>query len=252
MPGATTARAWIRYGLLGLAAYVIFLLASVPAARVYPLLQTRLAPLNLYGLEGTLWQGRARSADIGAYRVGPFNWELHPGKLLLGRIEAEVSFRGNGEGEVVIERILGGEVRVRDANADMPVAEMAAWLPALVVSGGGRVVLQQADMTWSGGHISAAHGSVLWREGVTPPPLSAPIGELGMSFDPRGGTIQGTLLDKGGPVQAQGVLTLKADGGYQFSGSFSARDAALAPALQAFGPVGADGKIALSYQGRYP
>lgn len=169
---------------------------------------------------------------------------------MLGRIEAEVSFRGNGEGEMVIARTLGGEFRVREANANanVSVAETATWLPALVVSGGGRVVIQQADMTWSGGHISAAHGRVLWREGITPPGnLAAPLGDLGMNFDTRAGAIQGTLLDTGGPVQAQGVLTLKADGGYQFSGSFSARDAALAPALQAFGPVGADGKIMLPY-----
>ncbi|MDO9371398.1 MAG: type II secretion system protein N [Gammaproteobacteria bacterium] len=252
MKPATTRRAWINYGLLGLAAYVIFLLATVPAARVYPLLQTRLAPLTLYGLEGTLWQGRARTADIGAYRVGPFSWELHIGKLLLGRVEAEVGFRGNGEGEAVIARTLGGEFRVRVANANVPVAETAAWLPPLVVSGGGHLVIRQADMVLHGGRISAAQGSVLWREGVTPPQQSAPLGDLAMHFDTRDGVIKGTLLDKGGPVQAQGVLTLKADGAYQFSGTLGARDATLAPALQAFGPAGADGKITLSYQGRYP
>lgn len=52
-------------------------------------------------------------------------------------------------------------------------------------------------------------------------------------------------------MQAQGVLTLKADGSCQFSGTLSARDPALEPALRVFGPVGADGKIPLSYQGRY-
>ncbi|MDA1107461.1 MAG: hypothetical protein O2845_03590 [Proteobacteria bacterium] len=54
------------------------------------------------------------------------------------------------------------------------------------------------------------------------------------------------VVSGGGPVQAQGVLALKSDGSYQFSGAFGARDATLASALQAFGPAGADGKIALS------
>lgn len=255
MKKKSAARMGLDYGLLGLAAYTIFLLATVPAARAYPVLKARLAPLTLYGLEGTLWQGRARSADAGAYRVGPLSWELHAWKLLLGRVEAEVSFRGNGEGEMVIARTLGGEFRVRAANANLPVAETAAWLPQMVVNGGGRLLVQHAEWVVHGGHISAAHGSVIWRDGVTqsvpPGNLAAPLGELAMNFDTRAGVIQGTLLDKGGPVQAQGVLTLKADGGYQFSGAFSARDAALAPALQALGPA-ADGKVALSYQGRYP
>lgn len=252
MKPATTRRMWINLGLLGLAVYLIFLLATVPAARVYPLLQTRLAPLTLYGLEGTLWQGYARSADIGAYRVGPFSWEVHTAKLLLGRVEAQVSFRGNGEGEAVITRMLGGELRVRAVNANVPVAETAAWLPPLVVGGGGQLMIQQADMTLQGGRIGAAHGSLIWREGVTPAPLLAPLGDLALKLDTRNKVIHGTLLDKGGPVQAQGVLTLKADGNYQFSGALSARDAALAPALQTLGSAGADGKITLSYQGRYP
>ncbi len=100
-----------------------------------------------------------------------------------------------------------------------------------------------------------ATGRGTWRVGGgrpgPPANPAAPRCELAMNFDTRAGVIQGTLFDKGGPVQAKCVLRLKADGGYQFSGAFIARDAALAPALQALGPA-ADGKVALSYQGRYP
>lgn len=87
--------------VLGLAAYLFFVIASAPAAFVLNFLPDR-SDYSVQGPSGTLWSGRIESVQAGPVRFGPLNWELKPARLLTGH--ADTQLRAD---------IAGGEVTAR-------------------------------------------------------------------------------------------------------------------------------------------
>lgn len=247
----------LRYAGLGLLAYLIFLAATLPAAHAYPLLKERLAPLQLYGVQGTLWSGRASDADLKAYRLGRLNWQLNPWALLLGRLEiAWTARKENGTAQGRIARTLTGKVRISDLTADIPVSELGGLANLGQVRPDGVLRVKLSEVTMDGHLLVAAHGTLAWENARVLTSQAVALGNFILNIDTGAAGITGTLLDKGGPLKAQGVLTVKHEGSYQFSGAFTPQPGtAQVPVTQALGWLGApgpDGKISVSWSGTLP
>src|SRR5689334_9572183 len=73
---------------IGIGAYIAFALSSFPAGTAYSWFAP--AGLQLQGLEGTLWSGRAAAASIGELSLHDIRWSVHAWQLLLGRVAADV------------------------------------------------------------------------------------------------------------------------------------------------------------------
>ena len=72
----------IRYVIFGVAMYGVFLIGTVPASWIYShWLQTRLGGLMLYGVQGTVWEGRASLVQSGNIQLENLHWDLHPWAL---------------------------------------------------------------------------------------------------------------------------------------------------------------------------
>ena len=247
---------WRGYLGLGVLAYSIFLVATVPAARAYPLLKSSIAPLALYGLDGTLWSGRADTADLGAYRLGSLSWQAHPWKMLLGRLEfAWTAAKDSAQGSGVAARGLTGKFHLSATRARVPVAELSAQLPFLPLQPGGVLRIELSKMQIDDNIIVAADGILAWENAafVTPQPVN--LGSLALTLVTDDSGIKGVLLDKGGALQAQGVLMLKPDGSYQFTGTLASRDPQQPQIQQSLAILGKplpDGKIAVSWSGLLP
>lgn len=244
-----------RYTLLGVFAYAISLLATLPAAQAYTLLQDRLlAPLRLSGLEGTLWSGRAAEAQFGAYRLGQTSWTLRPWALALGRLEAAWTARTEtGRTQGIVARGLGGTT-LSEVNADLPITDLATWLaPGIAQQLDGRLKATLSDVRFDG-TLSAARGTLSWDQAALNTPQAVALGgfTLTLSADP-GGT-KGTLLDRNSPLKAQGVLLLKPDGTYRYTGTLTPQpgSAALAQALTQFGTADANGTVTVAWSGQLP
>lgn len=102
---------------LGLAAYLLFAIASAPAAVVLHFLPDR-SDYSVQDPSGTLWSGRFETVQAGPLRFGPVEWELSAGALLTGAADARLH-----------ADIAGGDVtgRIRaKANGDVTVSELLA------------------------------------------------------------------------------------------------------------------------------
>jgi hypothetical protein len=250
-------KAWPRYLGLGVLAYLIFLVTTFPAVRAYPLLKDSLAPLALYDLEGTVWSGRARTAELGPYRMGALSWHSYPWKLLLGRLEfAWMSTEDAAKSHGVAARGLGGRLHLSEVNANLPVAELSAFLiPTLPLKSLGMLRIELNETDIGDNRILATDGVISLENVVflTPQPVS--LGSLTLTLSTVDTGIKGTLLDKGGALQAQGVLMLKPDGSYQFTGTLASRDRnqpQIQQALAFLGKPTADGKVAVNWSGKLP
>ena len=76
-------------------------------------------------------------------------------------------------------------------------------------------------------------------------------GSFEINFETTADGIKGVLKDTDGPLQANGILMLKPDGSYQFTASFTPRDATRNDIKQALlGNPSPAGKITISRSGK--
>ncbi len=245
-----------RYVLIGLLAYIAFLLVQFPADRAYAWWKAgpgAQQPVVLTGLSGTVWQGRAQRALIDGQRLDGLAWHLKPWTVLLGKLALDYEVRLNDgfmRGAVAADP--QGAVTFETLEAKLPLAQLS--LPAIAtLRPGGVVNLNLREVDWNGEALLSAQGRVVWSNaGIS---LLQPLqfGDLALTLETRDDGVVGELSDAGGPLQAEGLLTLKPDGSYQFTGSFAAREGARSPlgqALSALGRPGVDGKIQVSRSGQ--
>lgn len=253
------ASSW-RYIAFGLLAYLAFLCIMLPAGRGYTMVQEKLLPLRIYQINGTVWSGNAGMIVTGARQLQEFTWTLRPWMLFLGRLEAAVRFNEAGRHtQAVIGRTLGGTMYLADVETHLPptALESALNIPGSGLDGVVDVALSNVKFT--NGQLTALDGTLSWNNAglfVTRTSPKTKLGGFTITLETVGKEIKGVLRDDpGSPLRAEGVLRIKADGTYQFTGALSLRDAGradLTQALRLFGSPGPGGKINLSTSGTIP
>lgn len=247
----------LGYSLFALLAYVVFLLTTFPVDRAYAMLKDRLPPaVQLYELDGSVWHGEAGVAQLGGYRVEPLAWDYRPLGLLAGRVDIAVRFsKDQVRGSGVVGISPGGDLHVADADVSLPVEELARAFRLPVIKLAGEVSTSVTTLQVSGQRLTEADGVLLWQQAQVIRPQALRLGDLEAVFETRDGVIEGTLRDKGGPLQLEGLVTIQADGSYELNASLASRDdtqPALSQTLRRLGRPGPDGKVSVNYSGTLP
>src|SRR5512134_514176 len=77
----------------GFAAFLVFLIAMVPAAQ---LAQRLPAGVELGGVAGTIWSGRARTLTVQGHPLGAIDWSCRPWRLVLLEWSCRLGLRPSG------------------------------------------------------------------------------------------------------------------------------------------------------------
>lgn len=247
----------IKYVLLGVAMYVIFLAGTIPASWIYGhWLRTRLGGWALYGVQGTVWEGRASLAKSGNLELENLHWDFHPLDLLRGRVEVGLRFKyAAAPSTMVVGRSFTGTWHADDVALELPAQRLSPLLRLPGAELGGKLSVNLSELTMRRGRITAATGSVEWQKAAVRKPVAVDLGTFTVNLKTTTEGVSGTLLDHGGAVQAQGILKLNADGKYQFTATFASRDPQqplITQGLRLFGNPGPDGRVRYSAAGVVP
>ena len=218
---------WIGLTLLGLVTYLVFLVAYLPAAAAYSLIQEQI-PAQVYGLDGTLWDGHAAAIIHGPRRVDDVAWEIRPWSLLTGtlatRLEARIpDGRVSGHFHIGINNTL----RVRDLRLNAPVDTLLGWAGrgslTAAADGHGELFLRSASI--DGERLRSADGIVNWNNAVITFGGEIPLGNLALRLQPASDQgIRGELVTQGGVMDISGTLHLDPSGTFRIQGRLAARD----------------------------
>ena len=238
-------RAW-RFAVLGIAAYGLFLLATMPAS--VALARVALPPgVHVDRVTGSVWHGSLRAvldAPAGALTLDGIQWRLAPGALLTGRIACDVT---------AASPLLTGRMRVSrgftrtalddvDLVADARLAAAAsplagAWRPQ------GRIALQAPHLDWDGRQAFRGDGQVEWRQAVVTLPDAKALGSYRAQLHGDGGparltlaTLEGALVLRGEGTWSPEAFDFKGDARAQGPGADT-----VTPLLDLIGPRRADG-----------
>jgi hypothetical protein len=247
----------LRYVLLGVVLYALFMLMTVPAAWLYGHgLRSRLGGMTMYGVQGTLWSGQAAALRSGAVQLEDVRWALHPWALLWGRGEAALDFHyQDAPGKMVAARSLSGDWYMHDVDLELPAAQLMPMLRMPGAELGGRLLLHLDFLTVKHGRVTAAEGTLNWEKASLRRPVAVELGSFVVTLKTTADGVNGVLIDHGGAVQAQGVFKLQPDGRYQLTATFAARNPQQSPVgqgLRLFGAPGPDGRVRYSTAGRLP
>lgn len=245
----------LGYSLLGLVAFLLFLLLLAPATLVTDLLGARLSGFSVQAVEGTATEGAMLGARWRGARIERLTWHWRPLALLMGRLEftlnvddPEVKLTGNAA------MGLNRQVRFRNLAGRLPLARLGplAGSASPPLQGIAEFTLRELDLNTAGRPL-AAYGVVylLNLRATLGQPLN--LGDFVAQLDSAGAEgIQGKIKDKDGPLSLEGTLNLLPDGRYRFNGQAAIRDAGnqtLRQTMNLLGPPGADGRWALNFSG---
>lgn len=243
----------IAYVVLGLLAYLLFLVWTFPAERAAALIRTKAPQLQLAGVTGTVWSGRAATLQYQGQRLSRFKWQFQPLALFTGRAQFAIAFDGEGRsGRADVGLSLDGSVVAQAVTAQLPIAELTP-LFGVPVSLSGLIEVKLDELTVANDKIQSAQGEVQWRDAAVTSPVAQPLGAFSAQLTTEAAGIKAQLRDEGGPLQLDGTVRLINDGSYQFSAKVAVRDpqqVMLQQALQAAGRQEPDGRVLLEYNGR--
>ncbi len=251
---------FVGYGLLGVLAFLWFLLLLAPATLVTDRIVARLPSFSAQTVDGLAVEGVARGVRWRGVQIERLDWNWRVLALLTGWLEFRLNVDDPGSplsvsGNVAInpERWLRG----RDLTGQLPIARLVALagLAGLPLQGMVKFDLRELTLDAAGrpqrvdGVIDLLNARVTLNQ-----PLN--LGDFTIHLTPATPEgVQGTIKDSAGPLALEGTLNLLPDGRYRFTGQAAVRDAsdqALRQVLNLLGPPSGDGRWALNFSGVLP
>ena len=167
MTGASR-RPGVRLAVLGIVAYLVFLLANVPAAWLgFALERSSRGALALGDPAGTLWKGSGLLAlrSGGAFRgIADLEWRCNPLSVLTGRLSLAVSGVAPETRLRASVSLGAGSLRLQNVEASAPAAVLEPALPAAAFARPDGRVRVLADSFEVGGAGVAGAATVEWLE----------------------------------------------------------------------------------------
>jgi len=240
---------------LGLVAYAVFLLATLPAS--YVLARAQAAAPGTFEVResrGTAWRGTGAlslATAAGRVELDRVEWHWEPARLLAGRLAWSLAAHGpslEARGEAARSptrwMLRGFEARGEAASITAIVPAMAAWRP----EGSMSVTAKELD---SDGSQVRGEASIEWRAAAVALSDVKPLGSYRAVVNAEGAQARFLIETLEGPLRIAGKGTVSPPTRLAFTGEARAEPAAgaaLEPLLRLFGPVRADGAHAIDWR----
>jgi len=243
-----------RVALLGLAAFLVALVAVFPARWIGGLLPST---VQCAAWRGTLWRGRCRQLTVSVPGQPPVTvetagWTLHPLPLLRARLSAELVLtdaRGDVSGHVELSP--RGQLLMRDVSArarldpNLPTAMPAGW--------SARVEIGDLGVEWQDNELRDLQGELRFFD--LRDEQGHLLGNYHVKFPATAAPpFKGQLTDDGGPFELQAAIELTADRRWSLHGKVRPRadaDQALVQYLQILGGADSAGQYPLGAEGSF-
>lgn len=251
----------VRYTMLGMGCYLIFLLATFPAVQAYRFvakpLKAAVPQLQPGGIEGAIWDGRVDSLVYRKALLGKMSWQLSPLPLLLGKasLDALLQSKDGYLQSRVSAPLSGGALELSNTKGQFPIGEILRFSPYMPVVLEGTLALDLAAVKMAAdGRLLDADGTVVWHQAAMAAPQALDFGDLQMVMRGEGGgKVKGEISDRGGPLKVAGTLELMPDGRYLLNATVAAAPNAPPKLVNSLGILGkrdAQGRYRINYQGK--
>lgn len=206
------ARGLLLIAILTLAVSVV---AMFPARVAY---QWAASPLfTMGGIEGSIWHGKAREADVAGFYISNLSWQLRPLQLLTGEAVFHVAatpVAGFVDGNVGVS--LGGAVQLSDITGSIATHMLERPFRLQGVAGDAHFRLERVALR--DGRLVALDGTVEFPELRIPAIGPNSLGGFKVDFFTQNNGVAASIEDTTGVVDVAGSLQIGLDGAYELTG----------------------------------
>lgn len=246
----------IRYTIIGLVSYLLFLLFMLPAARVVPFLPGEISE-RVYGLSGTLWSGQAEVVMVDGLRLEGVSWELLSSQLFTGRLAVKVALK-NSDADIsgIVAQSVMGQQHLTDLQGELDISVIRPLLKKVPAELDGRLFANFETLIVEQGRPIEAQGRIAWQKAAVSSPWQISLGayRADVTTD-EAGVIVVKLTDNKAKLGLAGQAQLNPQGAYQIDLELEPKDTsqpALTNVLRLIGRAGSDGKYPIKTSGQLP
>jgi len=246
----------IKWAFVLFLAYLLFLLANIPASSLIKHLATRGISVN--SSSGSVWHGQVTGFHAGVLNLGNIEWRVRFLPMLAGKLAADVSVKqsdGYAQGRVTLNIL--GTLQISELNASLP-------LQTLIGNGGlpggwtGTAQAKFSELSFKRNWPISAHGTLDVIDLTGPSQQPSNIGAYRLSSPASGSndtTLIGDLKDlDGASIGVTGQLKLATDRNYLLDTQVSPRanaPASIISGMQYLGAADAQGRRPFSISGSF-
>lgn len=200
--------------IVGVLAYLVLLVSTLPAALVVDSIQAKNNNPVLSGVVGTVFTGRAARVQLQGIELGPLDWQIRVPGLLLGRLEYQLVFSSERfPGRAIAGIRLTGGRYVRDMAMSLDQDFLFnRWSP-LEVQTEGRLTVAVENMEFDDGFPSALTGFMQWSDAQLIEPLQLALGRVELVATSEADHLSARVTNNG-PTTVSGKISLNRNGDY--------------------------------------
>lgn len=226
---------------------------TLPADVAYRYGASRLGPVALSGLRGTLWHGHADGVSVFGRDIGELDWHAHKWPALTGKLVADVRIKG-ADVDVAGLMVRGNDrIAVRELRFSLPASLLAPALGIADLDLLGRITGTVTQATLQNATLHDVIGNAHWSEAGVSGATEARFSDILADFASQpDGSVVGNVRDDGeGDLEVSGRFSARI-GAFDAQASLRARNgnAEVAEALRHIGAPQPDGTSLLLLQNR--
>ena len=206
-------RVW-RLLALGVAAYLLILIATFPADRVIGMLEEQVPDLSIQAVSGSVFSGQAGRVIWQDLDLGTVHWQFRPVALLLGGFEYRLRLtHPANHGQLTAGVSLTGRVYAQDLELMVLPDRVLNHYSPIAVTTSGELLLAFEEIDLVDMYSNATTGKLAWRDAVIFEPVEMVLGQLELGVRGTAEELVGEVIE-GGELGASGEVSLSRDNGY--------------------------------------
>lgn len=203
------------YILVGIIAYCVFLISSIPAAPVIGMFKDRI-PVTITNVSGSLWNGQANIIITNKLILNNVQWSFLPLRLLLAKAAVNVNAEFNSN--PMNSRLsvgLSGNLAVDELSMKLDATDVASLLVLPLGELSGEFLLRINNAIFQPGSVPRIDGTVNWLRAAVTVAETADLGNVSIVIDENDDSpLTASISNKGGQLLLSGNLTTDEMGEY--------------------------------------
>jgi len=200
--------------LLGVVAYLFFMVATAPAAKILSFVQPR--DIRFAGTAGSVWSGSAALVAVSPVQLTDVRWSFRPFSLFAGQLEFAVEGQLQGRRvEAHAGSSLLGNPYVADVRGRIAANDLLSLLGLAQLQLAGMLEFDIADVKWPESGYPALAGTATWSPARVTAPLELELGKAQLVTRIEDGVTRGKLETTDGALLLQADVEMNSSGAYR-------------------------------------
>lgn len=205
----------LHYIIVGVTAYLFFLVTTLPAAPVLGMFKDRF-PVTINNISGTLWNGQARIVITNKLILNNARWSFLPSRLLLAKIAIDVDAElNNNPLETQLSAGLNQKLVIDDLAVKLAAVDVASVIALPLGELSGDFFLQINNATFQPGSVPRIDGTLDWNQAAVTVAETASLGNVSVVINESDDSpLTANISNKGGELSLSGAASADESGLY--------------------------------------